>query len=287
MHRPFPSFATLLFLLLSLLIVTGPVQANTFERLFAPKSELWERWLAHDAQSSEQISHAPWNDFLQSYLVADAEGVNRVRYAAVSSSDRQALEAYIEALSDTAIDQYSRAEQFAYWVNLYNALTVQTVLAHYPVASIRDIDISPGFLADGPWKKKQVTVQGEALSLDDIEHRILRPIWKDPRIHYAVNCAAVGCPNLQAEAFTAGNTEALLTHAARTFVNHPRGVRLVEGEAIASSIYNWFAEDFEQDGGLLAHLRRYAEPALKEQLSELGQIRRFEYDWSLNDHVEP
>ncbi len=97
-------------------------------------------------------------------------------------------------LAATSADRLRRAEQFPFWINLYNALTVKVVLDHYPVEIIRDIDISPGLFADGPWGKKLVTVEGEALSLDDIEHRILRPIWKDPRLHYVLNCAALGVP---------------------------------------------------------------------------------------------
>jgi hypothetical protein len=98
-------------------------------------------------------------------------------------------------LTALEISGYSRPEQFAYWFNLCNALTIQVVLDHYPVESIRDIDVSPGQFADGPWKKESVTVQAEKVSLDDIEHLILRAIWIDQRIHYAVNCASVGCPD--------------------------------------------------------------------------------------------
>lgn len=93
------------------------------------------------------------------------------------------------------ISGYSRPEQFAYWFNPYKALTIQVVHDHYPVESIRNIDISPGLFADGPWKKKSVAVQAEKVSLDDVEHRILRAIWKDPRFHYAMKCASVGCPD--------------------------------------------------------------------------------------------
>ena len=160
---------------------------------------------------------------------------------------------------------------------------MQVVLDHYPVASIRDIDISPGLLADGPWRKALVKIDGEPVSLDDIEHRILRPIWDDPRIHYAVNCAALGCPNLQREAFTAANTGRLLEQAARDFVNHPRAVRSDAGGLTLSSIYNWFAADFAADGGVLAHIRRYAADGLRSQLAGIERIDDYAYDWSLND----
>ena len=97
-----------------------------------------------------------------------------------------ALNAYVENLSRMPINDFNRAEQKAFWINLYNALTVKVVLAAYPVKSIRDIAISPGLFARGPWGKKLIEIDGETVSLNDIEHRILRPIWRDPRLHYAL-----------------------------------------------------------------------------------------------------
>ena len=185
-----------------------------------------------------------------------------------------------------AVGGYSRPEQFAYWVNLYNALTVRVVLDHYPVASIRDLYISPGLFAKGPWGRQLVEVEGEGLTLNDIEHRILRPIWGDPRIHYAVNCASIGCPNLLAEAFTAGTSDRLLDSAARAYVNHPRGVSLQGDGITVSSIYNWFASDFDADGGVLPHLLRHASAELAEQLQRRPRIVDYVYDWSLNDAAD-
>ena len=276
--------ATLLVLCLA---VPGVVKASALERLFAPKAELWERWTRHAAQDARRISHAEWDRFLATYLANPDGRVNRVAYGSVTEPDRAALAAYIGRLSGIRISDYARPEQFAYWVNLYNALTVRVVLDHYPVASIRDIDISPGLFADGPWRKPLVTVEGEKLTLDDIEHRILRPIWNDPRIHYAVNCAALGCPNLQIAAFTAENTEQLLNNGARDYVNDPRGVRIEDGRIIASSIYSWFQPDFDQDGGVLAHIRRYAAPGLLAELEGIERISGYDYDWSLNTNSGP
>src|SRR6185503_17839522 len=131
-----------------------------------------------------------------------------------------ALDAYVEKMQGVAIRTFCRPEQRAYWANLYNATTVKVVLDHYPVDSIMKINISPGLFAKGPWKKKLLKVEGEEVSLDDVEHRILRPIWKDPRTHYSVNCASLGCPNLQPHAFTAATLDAMLDEAARGYVNH-------------------------------------------------------------------
>ena len=270
-------------LLLWLVPLSEGVQASALERLFAPDAELWGFWQQHDESDRRQVDHSPWNHFLDTYVSRPSDGVVRVAYARVTSQDRAALDDYIAGLAALAVGGYSRPEQFAYWVNLYNALTVRVVLDHYPVASIRDIDISPGLFADGPWRKPLITVQGKKVSLDDIEHRILRPIWRDPRIHYAVNCASIGCPDLQAEAFTAANTERLLEQAARDYINHPRGVRVDRSGVTLSSIYNWFASDFEQDEGVLNHVRRYAGTDLKDRLEGVETIDGYAYDWSLND----
>ena len=123
------------------------------------------------------------------------------------------MKGYLKNLQSLPISSYNRVEQKAYWINLYNGLTVDLVLSRLPLESIRDVNISPGLFVRGPWGAKLLTVEEERLSLDDIEHRILRPIWKDNRVHYAVNCASLGCPNLQPDAFTSANTEALLATA--------------------------------------------------------------------------
>jgi hypothetical protein len=271
-------------LMIALLLWLGAAasHAGLLGQLFAPKAELWERWLAHDPADTREPSHAAWDAFLGRYLRTVADGANRVDYAAVTTQDRAALQGYIEALSFVAISGYSRPAQFAYWVNLYNALTVQVVLEHYPVASIRDIDISPGLFANGPWGRALVEVEGEPLSLDDIEHRVLRPIWQDPRIHYAVNCAAIGCPDLQPRAFTAANSEALLEAGARAYVNDARGLGLDGEGVVLSRIYEWFAADFAIDGGVLAHLARYAEGDRRAALAGEPTIRGYHYDWRLN-----
>ena len=206
----------------------------------APKSDLWPRWEAHDPASQARVDHGAWDGILARNIRPSGDGVNRFDYAGISVADRDALDAYIGRLSGTDVDALDRDEQLAYWINLYNALTVQVVLDHMPVDSILDIDISPGFFSIGPWGKKLVSVAGEELSLDDIEHRILRPIWNDPRIHYGVNCASIGCPNLLPVAYTAGNVDRLLTENAVAYINDPRGADLRGGELTVSNIYDWF-----------------------------------------------
>ena len=265
---------------LAALVAARPARAQLFD---APRPDLWPRWTAHDATSGATVDHGAWDAVLAAHLRPGADGIARFDYSA-ALADRAGIDRYVQALAATPVSRFARPEQFAYWVNLYNALTVQVVLDHYPVASIRDIDISPGLFANGPWGAERVTVEGEGLTLDDIEHRILRPIWQDPRIHYAVNCAALGCPNLHPVAFTGANTERLLDAGARAFVNHARGARMGRNGLFVSSIYVWFDEDFGgTDAGVIAHLRRYAEPALAASLAGVDDIADDGYDWALND----
>ncbi len=269
---------------LVLLLTVSAARGGVLEKLFAPNAKLWERWTPHEQSANTSIEHDSWDRFLKTYVSEHEDGINRIAYASVKKGDANALSAYITNLENTLVSHYNRDEQLAYWVNLYNALTVKVILDNYPVDSIRDIKISPGIFAIGPWSKKLISVEGEMLSLNDIEHRILRPIWSDPRIHYAVNCAAIGCPNLQREAFTAETADAFLDTAAREYVNHQRGVRFENGRLIVSSIYSWFEEDFvDADGSVVRHLSRYADSDLAARLTEPIKISGDEYDWALND----
>ena len=158
------------------------------------------------------------------------------------------------------------------------------MLDHYPVDSIRDIDISPGLFSDGPWGKKLVTIEGEQVALDDIEHQILRPIWRDPRIHYAVNCASFGCPNLHPQPFSATTLDRQLDQAAADFINHERGVSIERGRLVVSSINDWFGEDFGNgDRDIIAHIKGYAALELTSKLGSISSIYDDRYDWRLND----
>ncbi len=240
------------------------------------------------AQGSTQTAdHSAWTALLQKYVVAGADGLNRVRYAAFKSEAQPALKAYVAALEGSKVTGFDRAEQFAYWANLYNAKTVDIILDAYPVNSIKDISLGGGVVASitgGPWKAKVLMVEGQKLSLDDIEHKILRVYFKDPRVHYAVNCASFGCPNLAREAFTGANLEAGLDAGAAAYINHERGFAVSGGDVKASSIYKWFVEDFGGNAkGVLAHGRKHASPELKQKLESITGIADYGYDWNLND----
>jgi hypothetical protein len=236
--------------------------------------------------------HSAFDRLLQIYVKPGTDGLNRVDYAGwrANGADRAALDAYIMVLSGTAASRLTRLEQWAFWANLYNAITVQVILDRYPVGSIRDIrstgaGLSVGGLI-GPWKTKRVVVEGRNLSLDDIEHAIMRPTFKDPRVHYSVNCASIGCPNLPRRAFRAASLEADLDANARAFINSPRGVRVVRDGVRLSSIYTWFKEDFGTQAQLRAHLAKYAQPALAAQI-QTARILGHDYDWKLNDAKAP
>lgn len=234
------------------------------------------------------VDYDQYDALLQRYVAPSSDGINRVRYAAwhANPADLRTLDSFIVELQQEQPSRLPRDQRFAYWVNLYNAATLQVILQNYPVRSIRDIrsrTLDPRGLA-GPWRTQVVTVEGRRLSLDDIEHRILRRDFGEPRVHYAVNCASIGCPNLMARAWRAETLEADLEAAARAYVNQVRGVSVdAAGLVRASSIYDWFAEDFGGERGVLAHLRRYASPPLAQRLANARGIARYDYDWSLNE----
>jgi hypothetical protein len=251
----------------------------------APAADPWPRWRAHDSNATRDADHSAWDALLAKYRRDAPDGIARFDYAALaaSSGDRASLKAYLASLVAAPISAFARGAQMAFWVDLYNALTVDVVVAHWPVASIRDIRISPGWFSAGPWGRKLIAVEGEEVSLDDIEHRILRPLWNDARIHYAVNCASLGCPNLPARAVTAANLEATLAQGAIDFVNHPRGARVENGRLRVSSIYEWFKADFGgTDAGVIAHLRQHAKPDLTRALEGIARVAGHDYDWAIN-----
>jgi len=267
--------------LTTLIILFGMIEYSIAQT--AIKAQLWTRWQKHDPSSAQRIDHSVWDRLLKQYVVSHPSGINRVRYQDIRIEDQKLLKNYLQTLQGLPISSYNRKEQQAYWINLHNAFTVDLVLSRFPVASIRDINISPGLMARGPWGAKLVSVEGEKLSLDDIEHRILRPIWQEERIHYAINFASLGSPNLQPAAYTGENTEALLDKGAKEFINHERGVALTGGKLKVSSIYIWFQDDFGGGAeGLMEHWLNFANPALAGALEKYQGGLSHDYDWRLN-----
>lgn len=248
----------------------------------APQAELWSRWEGHDPTSTATIDHAAWGSFLDEYLIADhPSGVNRVRYGDVSAADREALQRYLTMLQAVEVSTLNRDEQLAYWLNLYNAATVELILANYPLDSIRDL--GEGFMSTGPWDDVLLEVEGEPMTLNDVEHRVIRPIWQDPRIHYVVNCASIGCPNLYPEPITAANWERAFEESAIAYIRHPRGVRFERNRLVLSSIYDWYEVDFGDSlEGVIAHVSAYVDADLAQRLRAHDGRVSYEYDWALN-----
>jgi uncharacterized protein DUF547 len=258
-------------------LLSGSVQAESVEGLFERSAP----------GPGRVVDHSAWDRLLKTYVRQDETGLNRVDYAALKSGAHASLKAYIRNLQAVDPQTLARPEQFAFLVNLYNAVTVDVVLDHYPVQSIKDISLAGGLAAlftSGPWQEKVVRMKGVALSLDDIEHNILRRIFEDPRIHYAVNCASVGCPNLSRDAYTGSTLDGQLDRAARAYVNSARGVAPGPQGMVVSSIYDWYQEDFGgTEDGVIAHLRKYAAPPLARELGRAPRIAGYRYDWVLND----
>ena len=269
------------------LIVVAAIGFATLMAPAAARAEVDPAFAAHTKGSTATVDHAAFDTLLKTYVATDAQGLNRVGYKAFKASGHAALKAYLAGLEKVDVAKLDRPEQFAFWANLYNAKTIDIVLDKYPVASIKDISLGGGLLASvtgGPWKAKVLKVAGTPLSLDDIEHQIIRPGFKDPRAHYSVNCASFGCPNLQNEAFTGAKLQAMLDAGAKAYVNHPRGIAVEGGTVKASSIYDWFVADFGGNAkGVLEHVRKFASPELASKLKGIETIGDYGYDWSLND----
>ncbi|MEM8790641.1 MAG: DUF547 domain-containing protein [Pseudomonadota bacterium] len=266
---------------LAALLLASPARAG-FERLFVPKVALENPvWLEHSEGSGETVDHGAWDGFLARYLETDTAGINRIAYGDVTEADRAALDSYLQRLQDVDPRKLDQPEQLAFWINLYNAETVDVILENYPVDSIRDI--STGLFGLGPWDDKLVTVIGRKLSLNDIEHGIVRPVYGDARIHYALNCAAASCPNLGKKAYRGATLEQELASAERAYVNDPRGISRRNGLLVISSIYVWFREDFAQsEEGVLDYLRQHADGPAKAALDGKARADDHAYDWALN-----
>jgi hypothetical protein len=195
-------------------------------------------------------------------------------------ADEKKLDAYLDILANLDPEKLTRDNQFAFYINAYNAWTIKLILTGYPgVKSIKDM----GTWFSSPWKKKICRIHGKLLTLDDIEHNILRPQFKDPRIHFAVNCASKGCPRLNSEPYQGHILNRQLDEAAREFINDPKKNYLDGDILYVSSIFKWFAEDFDHD--IFAFFSKYASERVKNQLSARSlpvKIKYLDYDWSLN-----
>jgi len=203
-----------------------------------------------------------------------------VDYAGLKRQESM-LDAYLESISGIEPDLLPLPEQFAFYINAYNAWTLKLILEHYP--GIRSIKEAGG-LFRSPWKRNFVRLPGRTVSLDAIEHGILRPRFKDPRIHFAVNCASRSCPPLAAAPYRGETIDADLDVATRAFVNNPDNTFFQEARLHVSSIFDWYAEDFGGPQGVWEFIRRHAGPDLARQMDAATsrKLAYTDYDWSLN-----
>lgn len=224
-------------------------------------------------EPSQAISHEEWSDLLAKHV--DENGL--INYQGFQE-DEQKLNQYLELLSQNPLSfQQPENEQLAYWINAYNAFTVKLILNHYPVKSIKDI--SDGLpMVDSPWDIKFFKIKGVDFDLNTIEHEILRKRLKEPRIHFAINCASFSCPKLRTEAYTAEKLDKQLEEQSRDFLNDSTKNKINTEEVYLSKIFNWFESDFEAAGGLEKFVQKY-----HDQFQPDVDIEYLEYNWDLNE----
>ncbi len=204
---------------------------------------------------------------------------DRVNYDGFKK-DEKLLDDYLAVLGRTNVKVLSKNSRFAFYINAYNAFTIKLVLTKYPgINSIKEV----GSFFSNPWSKKFIILQGKTLSLDYIEHKILRPIFKDPRVHFAINCASKSCPPLRDEPYKGESLENQLNDQAEKFINNKKNAFIKTDTLFISKIFIWFEEDFSNNPVLF--IKRYAFKELKEKLDSLGEnfkINYLDYDWTLN-----
>lgn len=266
-----------LLLLILFSFLTFNLAANA-----APSSRLMPFWEPHSPHSEVVVDHSVWQSILDSYLTQeDPSGINLFDYTGVSELDKLRLKAYLNELQKIDPRELNRKEQKAYWLNMYNATTVELVTSRAPIKTIRSV--RSGFFSAGPWNLKLLKVANQKLSLNDIEHRILRPIWKDALLHFGLNCASLGCPDLLPTAFTSINVDVLLERAARDFLAHPRGLMVYSDQSIMlSKIFDWYEEDFgSNERAMLLFLQQYMSAEQSLAVARAKRVR-YDYNWELN-----
>lgn len=205
--------------------------------------------------------------------VKNGIALNIVDYAALKKSgevDRVAVQLSVFPMEKLT----SREEKLAFYINAYNVLAMKMVLDHFPLESIKDV----GSFISPVWKKSAGQLGGKPVTLDELEHRVLRPMG-EPRIHFAIVCASVSCPDLRAEPYTASRLDAQLDDQTKQFIGNPaKGMKVEEGSVRVSQIFEWFKKDFDKLGGVEAFIRRY-----RQDVPDKPQVKaNIPYDWLLN-----
>lgn len=210
--------------------------------------------------------HAIFNSLLQSHVTS----AGKVNYTGIKSNISK-LDEYIKLLQDNpASPDWSRNARLAYWINAYNAFTIKLIVNNFPLNSIMDLD------GGKPWDKSWISIGDQTYSLNDIEHKIIRPKFGDPRIHFAVNCAAKSCPPIANKAYTENNVNSLLEQRTKQFINDASYNNIENGNVKVSKIFDWYGEDF---GDLVGYLNKY----LESKIDADTEISFIDYDWNLNN----
>ncbi len=224
--------------------------------------------------AGEAADNSLYGELLNKYVkngLVDYQGIK---------NEEAVLDEYLKILENTNVKALSADEQFAFYVNSYNAWTIKLILGAYPeIKSIKEL----GNIFKTPWQKKIVRINGEVITLDDVEHKILRKKFKDPRVHFAVNCASRSCPPLISEPYRGSNLNQQLDQSTRAFINDPESNYLKGNKLYVSKIFKWFPEDFDDD--ILGFFLLYAEGDFKKELEarkDKIKIEYLHYDWSLN-----
>lgn len=220
------------------------------------------------------VTHEAFSNLLSKH-VSDA---GEVDYSGLQN-DSLELNEYLDVLKRHHPNKgWTSDERKAYWINAYNAFTLQLVIRNYPTESIKDLGGSL-YKINTPWDIRFIYIEGQDYDLNNIEHDILRKEWKDPRIHFAVNCASVSCPILWNQAYEAAKLDEQLDEAAKRFINDPKRNTIQGDRAELSRIFKWFKGDFTREESLVAFINRYS----NSPLSAEAEIEYLEYDWKLND----
>jgi hypothetical protein len=225
---------------------------------------------------AEPVSHAPLTELLKKHVASNGQ----VNYKGFIRDSLQ-LNKYLKQLSDNPPQQsWSREDQLAYWINAYNAFTVQLIMRHYPLKSIKDIGskIKIPFV-NTPWDIKFIRIGKDRFDLNNIEHNFLRGKLKEPRIHFAIVCASVSCPRLLNEAYTANRVNQQLEEQARDFINDKSRNKISANHAQLSPIFNWFRGDFTRNGTLTEFINRYA----SVKINKNAKVSYLDYNWNLNE----
>ncbi len=224
-------------------------------------------------------AHAKVDNTIYASLLKKHVIKNRVNYDGLKK-DELKLDTYLAILSNTDVDSLLKTEQFAFYINAYNAFTIKLILTKYPgINSIKEI----GTFFTNPWQKKFIILQKRTVTLDHIEHDILRPRFKDARVHFSINCASKSCPRLRNEPYESTTLEAQLDEQAKLFINDKKNSFFKDNTLFLSKIFSWFGEDFSQKP--IQFILQYANDDLKAAIRSAGhdiKLSYLSYDWSLN-----